>query len=255
MDGTLLDSDSCVSKRNRMAIEGFMEEGGKFGIATGRNLDNAERFLKGLKLNGCCILANGSLLYDCGSGSYLEERGLNREAVEKFLKRCLREQPGINIQVYTKNMGFYVSSRQYADPEVVRDHIPVEFADMEDIRDKTWLKILFSAKPEEIDWLITQTAYLEAENCVSRVRSADKYYELLPAGSSKGYMLGQLKKYISDGSVIYAVGDYYNDKEMLQCADVGIAVKNAPQEVINCADRVCADCDHDAIADVIENIL
>ena len=36
LDGTLFDDDKRVSEANRLAIETFVREGGRFGVATGR---------------------------------------------------------------------------------------------------------------------------------------------------------------------------------------------------------------------------
>lgn len=255
MDGTLLDSNSRVSERNKQAIRAFIKEGGRFGVATGRNLANAEAFLEGVDINGYCIFANGGLLYDPEKRGYVREYGMEKKGTSEFLSRCLKEQKGINIQIYARDMAHFISPVEYADTEVVRDHIPVCFDRMERMEDTAWLKILFSGSEEELQWLIRESASLEEEGIICRVRSAVNYYEFLPAGVSKGYMLERMRELVDDSCVIYAAGDYYNDIHMIRAADVGIAMGNAPEEVKACADRICAGCDADAIADIIEHIM
>lgn len=255
MDGTLLNSKSRVSKKNKEAVLNYIKEGGRFGIATGRTLTNAVAFLEDTKINGYCILANGSLLYDCKKQEYVEEIAIDKNSIRDFLKKCLREQKHIGIQVYMRDLSCFISPEEFADPDVVKDHIPVEFSDMEHLWDKNWTKILFSGTEQEIEWIQKESQYLEESAAVNRVRSAVKYYEFLPKGSSKGDMLERLRKHLDKETKIYAVGDYYNDEEMLKNADIGIAVLNAPENVKQYADVVCRNCDEDAIADIIENII
>lgn len=255
LDGTLLNAESRVSEKNKEALSTFINDGGSFGIATGRSLTNAMRFLEGVPINGYCILGNGGLLYDMRTKTYLEGCELTKSKTEEFLLRCLRERPNIGIQIYGKDMGHIISPEELADPVVVKDHHPVRFESLQDIHDIEWIKILFSGSKEDILWLIEETEYLETEKIVDRVRSAFNYYEFLPVNCNKGNMLNVLRKYINKNQKIYAVGDYYNDVDMIIQADVGIAMQNAPDSVKKHADFVCRDNNQNAIADIIENII
>ena len=255
IDGTLINSQSRVGEKNRQAISEFIKEGGSFGIATGRSLTNARSLLENTEINGYCILANGSLLYDYRKNKYIDEISLNKAEIIKFLEKCMEERKNTDIQIYTRDLSYMITPREFADPQVIKDHIPIEFASVQQIWNMSWTKILFSGNPDEIKWIKENSEYLESSHTVSRVQSAEKYYEFLPAGSSKGEMLERLKMYLEKDQTVYAVGDYYNDVEMLRNADVGIAVFNAPDEVKEYADIVCKSCNEDAIADVIENII
>lgn len=52
-----------------------------------------------------------------------------------------------------------------------------------------------------------------------------------------------------------AVGDYTNDLELLQEADVAVAVANALPEVKQVADHVICSNDEDAIAYLIDELI
>ena len=52
-----------------------------------------------------------------------------------------------------------------------------------------------------------------------------------------------------------AVGDQSNDLTMIRIAGLGVAMGNATEEVKAVADTVTADCDHDGVAQVIEQYL
>lgn len=255
LDGTLLDSESKASEKNKKAIDIFVEEGGRFGIATGRSLTNAAAFLEGVRINGYCILANGGQLYDYDKKICLEEYGVPKHEIMPFLRRCINERPNIGVQVYARDMSYIVSRKECADPCVVKDHLPVTFDFLENVMEMEWVKILFSGNEEDLNWLKKESAYLEESISVDRVRSAVNYYEFLPVQINKGSMLTKLRQYIEDTDVIYVVGDYYNDIDMLAQADVGIATENAQDDVKEQADRICADNNSSAIADVIYNII
>ena len=51
---------------------------------------------------------------------------------------------------------------------------------------------------------------------------------------------------------IFAIGDYFNDIEMLKTADISAAVKDSPEEVQCCADYITQSCEDGAVADFID---
>lgn len=57
------------------------------------------------------------------------------------------------------------------------------------------------------------------------------------------------------GKTIFAIGDYTNDLELLQEADIAIAVANALPEVKAAADYVICSNDEDAIAYLIDVLI
>ena len=60
LDGTLFDDDKNVSAENRAAIETFVREGGRFGVATGRAPSIIGAIERELPVNAPCILLNGA---------------------------------------------------------------------------------------------------------------------------------------------------------------------------------------------------
>ena len=51
LDGTLLNDEKEVSVENRKAIEYFIENAGRFSIATGRAFEATEKYIKGLDID------------------------------------------------------------------------------------------------------------------------------------------------------------------------------------------------------------
>lgn len=255
MDGTLLNSQGLVSEENQRAIKEFVVNGGKFGIATGRSQLNSIDFLKDVELNIPCILYNGCLLYDFKTKKILKSYDLPKSDIVDFLKYCLDYYPQILIQVYTKDMCHIISSKDLADQEVVLDHKPCQFSRMEDIIEEPWIKLLLSGLAKDLHSIESKRLDDELSKKVSWVYSSERYLEFLPKGVSKGNMLNALREEIEESHTIYAVGDYYNDKEMLMEADVGIAMGNAPDDLKEVADLVTVSNDENAIAEIIKTII
>ena len=84
------------------------------------------------------------------------------------------------------------------------------------------------------------------------VPSSKNYYEMLPQDADKGKALQKLTDLLrlrKENSC--AVGDYYNDIELLSEAGMAIVPSNAPVEIQAMADCVACHCRDGAVADAI----
>ena len=63
MDGTLINSNRKISEANLKAIEYFVNNGGKFTVASGRMVSSVREFIEVLKINCPTILHNGATVY------------------------------------------------------------------------------------------------------------------------------------------------------------------------------------------------
>lgn len=255
MDGTLLDSGGQVSIINRMAIREFIAAGGRFGIATGRSHLNFEAFLTGVEVNAPCILYNGCALYDMEEKRFIELCTLPTEKLAPYLQFCLQDFPGLMVQVYCPEMCYIISDEELSEKEVVENHKPNLFCTMEEILTQPWIKLLISGDPEELKSLEGEIDTFRLRSEINWVYSQDRYLEILPANVSKGSMLKKLKEGYGSGYTVYAVGDYNNDIEMLEAADVGIATANALPSVKKAADAMTVSNDENAIAHIIHKMI
>lgn len=64
LDGTLFNSQGLVSKEDRAAISAYIQQGGLFGVATGREPGNARVHLPDLPINAPSIVLNGAAVFD-----------------------------------------------------------------------------------------------------------------------------------------------------------------------------------------------
>ena len=79
---------------------------------------------------------------------------------------------------------------------------------------------------------------------------------MIANGVSKGNGVMELAKTLGiKPENIYTVGDNMNDYEMISLAGHGYAVENGVDGLKEVAEAVVPDCNHDAIAYIIENYI
>lgn len=255
MDGTLLNSNGEISIENQNAINYFIENGGIFGVATGRGHRNSLLFLKEIEVNGPCIIYNGCAIYDFKDHKFLKLLELKKTRLKSFIKLCMKEFPRVAIQIYDKDMCYLVSQESMVDLEFMRTHQPCKVCELEEILDIPWIKILFCGSMDELGALNRRMIENKLEDDIGWVFTSEIYLEYLPYGVNKGSALRDIRGLMDSDLKIYAIGDYNNDVEMILAADVGIATGNALELLKSIADMVTVSNDESAIAHVIYNII
>ena len=89
-----------LPERNRRALEYFMEEGGRFAIATGRALAAFLYYADTVPMNAPGVVCNGAAIYDFEKGEYLETAMLDAAARERG-QAVLERFPGVAVEAYT----------------------------------------------------------------------------------------------------------------------------------------------------------
>ena len=93
----------------------------------------------------------------------------------------------------------------------------------------------------------------EAHPGVRYVPSCEYYFEMLPSEADKGRALRKLAAILEIPlENTYAVGDYYNDLELLHTAGTAVVPANAPEEIRAQADLLVCGCENGALADLVE---
>lgn len=253
LDGSLLNSNRQVSQENIDAIRYFQENGGRFALATGRDIENVLEKFAAVPLNLPCIFSNGSVLYDPKEKKVLSQVCLNLEKILPFLERCHKEHPEIGMQIHSSEGTVFYPEFSMVAEDILETHKPFSVRSMEELRSLSLRKILFITPAGDFSWIESQSEDLLSD--IDRVNSGKNYYEFLPKGSSKGNMLKELRKYLKPEDKVYAVGDFYNDVEMIAQADVGIYCDNAPEELKPQADYITVHHDQSIIPHVVKEII
>ncbi len=231
-DGTLC-FENKISEEDKLAIEKFRSLGHKFGIVTGRDIDNGLIISRGnIFRPDFTICCTGAIIMD-GDGKFIYTK---KAPAGDFFKDVIRKameyravlfmiSDGLikfNVDVWGKNECDFTNLKEFTQAN-------------------TWFKTVEEAGKF--------TDYVNAN--FSKYVSAHHNglgVDLPPPNISK---VTGIKEYASrfDNPEIYTVGDNVNDIEMIKAFN-GFAVSNAVPEVKKVAKRHC-----NRIADLIETVL
>ena len=263
LDGTLFNSSGDVSPDDRSAIRAFVDGGGLFAIASGREPHNALLHLRDIPLNGPSIVLNGAAIYDFVQGRYLMTIPLDKTAAADVLRFCQERHLPLDQQVYTPEGIFYATPLESADPEYLRIHQPTSYVPMPQLINMEWLKIVMLEREPGVlgpmrDYLTLRghDRRLNLVEGTTDVVKVGKYQELLPQGIHKGTALSSLRRMPCwEGRTYFAVGDYWNDMELLQASDIPCAPENAIQEIKAVCRHILPSHNDSPIAHLIRTII
>jgi len=264
IDGTLLTSDHQISPRTLTSIK-RVSSINKIPVilTTARPPQAVTGFYSDLNLNSPVVCFNGALtLKDFGSDKSLSVlRSIT--IVPKFVESIyiIATEHKVSINFYTS--GEWITNR-YDDWVTNEENITGTKVSVADVpmQIKNWAgenhgphKILLMGEPDELD-SISKILKEKTNHQLSIYKSKATYLEIMNVTASKKSAIDYLlKQYNVRAKEIIAIGDNYNDIEMLQMAGLGIAMANAPEEVKVHADYITLDNDSDGISFVLDQFI
>lgn len=255
MDGTLLNGKKEITPEDRAAVERFTALGGRFTVATGRTIQSFEQFRAVIDLPHPIIMYNGAAVHDYTKGETLCLHPLP-DTARSFTEAIMREMPHIGGEVLRTDSTYVFSNNDYQKLHTKLCNIVPDYSGLEDVPDGGWLKVLFAMSPEDMDYFGVFVRRMNWEN-VSFVRSSDMFWEMLPEGVSKGSALTEYRTLPGyEDFTFVSVGDFDNDIEMIQAADLGACPANAEDSVKAAADLVLEHTNEEgAVAELIDHII
>ena len=263
LDGTIIPHGGVVSEANKRAIESFRAGGGHFGIATGRTPEAAAGYLGGVAITAPSVFFNGSMLYDWQHERVLVTKPLTAQGAPdlwpRFAALCLERFPKACIEVYTQDDCHIISNPANDDPRLPHEHYRYchsDLADLADVRKTPWLKFFVNDEPAVLHRLERLAKQMGVDVLSNSFYSEVNYYEFVAAGVSKGTMVEEIRKLPKwQGYRIIAAGDFLNDNEMLQLADVGVASGNAHEMTKAAADVIGCTVEEHLMPWIIEHVI
>ncbi|MBM7540296.1 Cof-type HAD-IIB family hydrolase [Amphibacillus cookii] len=257
LDDTLLRDDHTISPRTKKALLTAQEKGIKVVLASGRPTYAMKAIADELCLAqyGSFILSfNGGKIIDYQSGQDIFSSTLSLAEVESLYQLSQRED--VYIHTYVGDEIITEQSNPYTDIESEITGLPIKLVDhfTENVTEAP-VKVLMVDQP---DHLKVVEAKLQAELAeqFSVMRSKPYFLEFTEKGVTKGTSLNHLIQIcqIAREEVI-AIGDSYNDQEMIEFAGLGVAMGNAPDDIKQVADLVTDSNMNDGVAKVVEDYL
>lgn len=251
LDGTARSRVHGITPAVRAAVDGARARGVRVCVGTGRMWRSAEPWVRQLGADPPAILYNGGQVFDFADGRVLYERRLPREAARAVLALARRDD-AVQSHLFLRDT-VYVERRHPLTDAYARDDglgyevVPALDALLTDDPQK----LLIIGPPSRIEAL--QQAVGRAGLPVHAVQSEPVYLEILPPGVSKGTALQAMLAALGiPAAETIAVGDNWNDLEMIEAAGLGVAMAHAPAGVRARADFVCGTAEEDGVREVLE---
>jgi Cof subfamily protein (haloacid dehalogenase superfamily) len=239
VDGTLLNDQHELTEQTIETIQEVHDQGCHIVLCTGRAPGSTLPILQQLGLEGTMITHNGAATVhaDERGQTLVNEFAFTLPEIRPMLEYVRSE--GIHFDVctsfnmYIERIGEYekqMYKKFLINPKLVTDvselGLPI-------------VKLSLLGQPEVLDRVQKEWEEQRLYGHLRMIRSGDLFIDVMSAEANKGNALKALAASLEiDPSEIMAIGNYYNDLEMMKFAGLGIAVANSPDGVKEAADAI-----------------
>jgi len=256
IDGTLNDKLRRLPDRNLKAIEHFvLDLGGHFTLASGRSVPSLEKHFHRLPIsNTPAIVLNGAGIYDYSTNKMISFNAIN-EAGREVVKKVMSKFPFLEVQICTKDNIYLLNAFVFGPAIVGADKLPHKCCKkLDDVPPNDWGKVIFMGPPPMIKRVVKYTQSLNSPE-VTYMSSSVVSYEMLAKDTHKGTAVKKLAEMLNvKFEHTGAIGDYFNDFDMLRSVYLPAACGQAPKEVHDIAKFHACHCNNGAVGDFLEYI-
>jgi Cof subfamily protein (haloacid dehalogenase superfamily) len=261
IDGTIAGQSNQVTPRVKAAIKAAQDRGIRVGIATGRMYKSALRFHHEIGADMPIVAYQGAWIQDPTTGKthrhFPVPVKIATELIDYFEQSHLFDK--LSVHVYRDDCLYVRAINSDTEQYIGRSGIGV--IPIDDLRSALIdrpTKILAMSEDTALiqDLLLDlRQRYSPAELHVTT--SVPIFLETTQAGVNKGAAIDYVAKELLNitAANVMAIGDNYNDVEMLAYAGIGVAMGNAPSDVQSLADWVAPDIESDGVAVAIEKFI
>ncbi len=252
IDGTILDDNDRLSKRNINAIKNIINNGMVFVFASGRSTRSIKKLFSEIDrkdfntiaFNGCEISIKGKLVY---------RKTLSNSSAIDIATTAMKQ--GIHVHAYSKNNLVFHEKSEIAYRYSKHANLEPLFVEsfIEYLRKKSITKLLIIAEPGD---LFEINKYFKRKfSNVNFVISGPEYLDVLPTEVDKGkavaFVCNELG--ISNDDVV-VIGDSENDLPMIEKAGLSIVMENGLDKLKDRADIVAPSNQDNGFAKIVEKL-
>ena len=247
-DGTLKTDSGIIEDSVREAIQYFISQGGYFTVCTGRTYQGFHMYDPTF-INAPVLLTNGSMAYDYAKNETVFMNGIGEEGVT-LVRAVMETFPEVAIEMYPFNKTYAIHLDEHAHRHFTSQDIPYEVISDPAQAELPWAKAMLGA--HEYSQQVQQFMRENFES-PSFLPTNGGYVEIMKNGSDKGVGLLTLADSLGvPHDRTFAVGDGYNDIEMLDAAKAGFVPCNGSPEALMHATYLVRSNNNGAVAHVIE---
>lgn len=257
IDGTINNKGRKLVKRNYDAIHEYINQyGGNFTLASGRTPDSMRKHFKRLDIpDGKAIVINGAGIYDFAQEKMIWKSPLNDKCID-MVRKTVKKYPTISFQVISEKAVYIfrptVSSRLLA----INARYPIKyFYSFQSIPKENWYKVIFTGIPPALK-AVNKYIVSMSDTTENLMFSSDWSYEIVNEDTNKGKAVLKLAEMLGvKKENTAAIGDYFNDYEMLKEVAFPACCGQAPKEMKKISKLVTCHCNNGAVADLIEYMI
>lgn len=257
IDGTLNNKLRRLPKRNYERICEFVKEkNGHFTLASGRNVSSMRKPFQSLPIASTpAVLLNGAGIYDYEHEKMLRFHAINPAGYE-LVKKVTEKFPAVEVEILTSDRAYTVNAHLFANIMLAADNLPHrKFKKATEVPPDDWGKVIFLGMPPLISAVKKYLLSIK-DPCVNFMSSSVSSFEMLEQGIHKGVgVMDIAEMYGIDRAHTAAIGDYFNDYEMLKTVGLPACCGQAPKKMHEIAKFHACHCNKGAVADLLEYIM
>lgn len=261
IDGTIAGRNNAVAPAVKAAIREAIDRGIKVGVATGRMYQSALRFHQEIGANVPVMAYQGAWIQDPETQQVYRhlqvEPAIARELIDYFEQPHLPEE--LSVHVYVDDKLYVKAVKQDTEEYIQRSSVtPHRVEDLREVLGTAPTKIL--AMHSDVDLIESLLQDLKGRYSRDRLHvttSVPIFLETTNPAVNKGTAIDLIARELLgiDASEVMAIGDNYNDVEMISYAGWGVAMGNAPPAVQAQANWVAPSVDKDGVATAIRQFV
>lgn len=281
LDGTLLNSYGVVTENTKKIIKEVVNKDVYVVLASGRPIDSIRTIANEIGANKYFIAGNGALIYDMQNEVPIYEKYLSREKVLEIAKIC--EENSISYNIYTENTiitkflkynVLYYHKENLKKEEKNRTNITLVNdvqSYIENMSDSKFLKITICDENKSVFQSILKK--IKRVNNIDILDVSHMSRKLIKHGTEEiliEYFYTEISlkdvdkweaiKFLIDKlninkNEVIAIGDNINDKQMIQEAGMGIAMKGSSPKVIEIADYITDGNNEEGVARALNKFI
>lgn len=258
IDGTLNNKFRKLPKKNYEAIKKFTQLGGNFTLASGRTVSSLKRNYDRITPNQPAVILNGAGIYDYNINKTIwrrtigpEGRNFVREVSEVFNSHG----HSIDVGIFFDDYVYIIKNGLLSWGQMQFDKTRYEITTFDKVPEEGWMKVIFWSNPMTINQLreyIDTNPNPKANFMASSLWSL----EMLQENTHKGVGIMELAGMIGvEKSHVAAIGDYYNDWDMLKTVGLPACAGQAPKPIHKICKYEACHCNHGCVADLLDYIM
>ena len=280
IDGTLLNSDGILTDRTAETIRKVTNKDIQVVLTSGRVSNSVKNIAGLIHASDYMICDNGASIYQISNGQTIWSREIPKETVVSIIDTCI--QNNIYYMVFTDHEIIVKDLKHMALAFYKqRHHLYVEYSGVTEFRyagldyisqiDKPIRRIVVCDEDRVIyQSIVNKLSSFSNVSLMSSPFISNKiidegnrkivlsysYAEMLPADTNKWVALEELiGKLQNNPSEVVAIGDNFNDIQMIQNAGLGVAMNNGASVAKEVARVVAPSNNEDGVALILEQYL